>query len=271
MAQPRIVNLEEQARVGSCTTEILADGAVTSEKLATDAVTNISILDGTITASKFASAVFGEGLVYNSFTNAIDVNIDLANLEITADMLEIKPGGVHTIHLDIDADLDFHNNQSLNFRLENLVSNPAPGNSGRLIWRTDLNEILVDNGVSFIPLSSLNGHLIEDEGISLTQRPTINFIGAGVTVTDSGGKTQVDIPSSVGTYFVDEVTVSNTITDHTIVLSQTPIPNSTIVSWNGIVLRLGASFDYTISGNIITLDPGIILTVGDGLQIVYPS
>jgi hypothetical protein len=34
---------------------------------------------------------------------------------------------------------------------------------------------------------------VEDEGIPLTQRSTINFVGAGVTVTDVGGKTEVSI------------------------------------------------------------------------------
>jgi hypothetical protein len=35
---------------------------------------------------------------------------------------------------------------------------------------------------------------IQDEGVPLTQRDTINFVGAGVTATDSGGKTVVTIP-----------------------------------------------------------------------------
>lgn len=39
---------------------------------------------------------------------------------------------------------------------------------------------------------------VEDEGTPLTERDTINFIGAGVTVTDSGGKTQVNIPGGGG-------------------------------------------------------------------------
>lgn len=37
------------------------------------------------------------------------------------------------------------------------------------------------------------GHIIEDEGIPLTQRDTMNFVGAGVAVTDAGGKTIVTI------------------------------------------------------------------------------
>ena len=44
----------------------------------------------------------------------------------------------------------------------------------------------------------LQGHIIEDEGIPLTQRDTMNFVGNGVTVTDAGGKTVVTITGSVG-------------------------------------------------------------------------
>lgn len=42
------------------------------------------------------------------------------------------------------------------------------------------------------------GQTIQDEGSTVTQRNVINFVGAGVTVTDSGGKTVVTIPGSGG-------------------------------------------------------------------------
>lgn len=44
------------------------------------------------------------------------------------------------------------------------------------------------------------GHTIEDEGTPLTQRTKLNFVGAGVTVTDDSGDdaTVVTIPDSVG-------------------------------------------------------------------------
>jgi len=42
------------------------------------------------------------------------------------------------------------------------------------------------------------GHVIEDEGTPLTQRADMNFVGAGVTAADSGGKTVVTIPSAGG-------------------------------------------------------------------------
>lgn len=43
-----------------------------------------------------------------------------------------------------------------------------------------------------------SGHVIEDEGTPVTQRATINFVGAGVSVADSGGKTVVTIAGGGG-------------------------------------------------------------------------
>lgn len=40
-----------------------------------------------------------------------------------------------------------------------------------------------------------SGHTIEDEGTPLTARTSLNFVGSGVTVTDTGSKTQVSISS----------------------------------------------------------------------------
>ncbi len=42
------------------------------------------------------------------------------------------------------------------------------------------------------------GHSIEDEGSPLTDRPDLNFVGAGVTATDDGEKTVVTIPGGGG-------------------------------------------------------------------------
>jgi hypothetical protein len=41
---------------------------------------------------------------------------------------------------------------------------------------------------------------VQDEGVALTQRTTMNFVGAGVTATDAGGITVVTIPAGTGGY-----------------------------------------------------------------------
>ena len=42
--------------------------------------------------------------------------------------------------------------------------------------------------------ASVDGHVIKDEGIALPQRASIDFVGAGVAVTNEAGGTQVSIP-----------------------------------------------------------------------------
>lgn len=311
MAQPRIIDLGEQARLGSLITEIIADGAVTGPKIAAGTITGSNITPASITADLFAPAVFGEGLVYNSITNAIDLNVDLTELQITADQLEIKDGsigaikfkpsvfgnglvynsgldsidinfdnatlqiasdvlgvkplGITVAYINIDTDLSFNDHQLLSFRVENLTADPAPGNPGRLIWRTDTNEMKVDTGVAFI---NAGGHIIQDEGTPLPQRPVLNFVGTGVTVTDTGTTSEVNIPGN-NNYQKDFVTVVNAFLDHSIPLTFAPVAMSEIVSWNGLVLKYGVSNDYTISGTTITLNPALPLTIGDEIQVVY--
>jgi hypothetical protein len=47
------------------------------------------------------------------------------------------------------------------------------------------------------PVDANTGHVIQDEGINLTQQPILNFVGTGVTVTNGpGAKTTVTITSS---------------------------------------------------------------------------
>ena len=62
----------------------------------------------------------------------------------------------------------------------------------------------VDGGVLVLSAASGGGgssdfdggyNLVQDEGVDLTKRTTIDFTGAGVTCTDTGAKTSCDIPS----------------------------------------------------------------------------
>ena len=51
---------------------------------------------------------------------------------------------------------------------------------------------------AFVAAGAPAGHEIEDEGVGLPQQPILNFVGAGVTATDAGGKTIVTIPGGGG-------------------------------------------------------------------------
>lgn len=58
------------------------------------------------------------------------------------------------------------------------------------------NRVLPEGSVPF----TTDGHVIEDEGTPLTQRANMDFVGAGVTATDAGGKTVVTIPGGSGSF-----------------------------------------------------------------------
>jgi hypothetical protein len=73
---------------------------------------------------------------------------------------------------------------------------------------------------------------------------------------------------SVVNYQQDLFDVSDP-TNHTLTLTFIPISSSETISWNGLVLRPGIANDYVISGNTITLNAGMSLTVGDGFLAKY--
>ena len=49
--------------------------------------------------------------------------------------------------------VDFNNNQAESFVLENLGTVPTAGNTGRLIYDTQVNKVKVDNGTAFVDIS----------------------------------------------------------------------------------------------------------------------
>ncbi len=80
-----------------------------------------------------------------------------------------------------------------------------PWKEGGHIDDTILGEDIKDGSISEADLDSAltskvnaGGHGIEDEGSPLTDRPTLNFVGEGVTATDDGEKTVVTIPLGGG-------------------------------------------------------------------------
>lgn len=60
--------------------------------------------------------------------------------------------------------------------------------------------------ISFDPVTAISQ--IQDEGSDLTARPTVSFVGAGVTAADSGGKTVVTIPGGVSSGMFSAVTAT---------------------------------------------------------------
>ncbi len=102
------------------------------------------------------------------------------------------------------------------------------------------------------------GHTIQDEGISLTQRTNLNFVGAGVTVTDDSGNdaTVVTVGGGSGTVtdfvFTDgsgfNGTVADSTTTPTLALTTTLATKSVVfIGASGALVEDNSNFQYDTS------------------------
>ena len=82
------------------------------------------------------------------------------------------------------------------------------------------NQVFVDNYghvTSGSAISLLEGHIIEEEGTSLSQRSKLNFVGAGITATDDVGDNATkitigdDILLETGDYIITEASYCLTL------------------------------------------------------------
>lgn len=95
-----------------------------------------------------------------------------------------------------------------------------------------------------VTVSSGGGHTIQDEGVPLTQRSNLNFVGAGVTVTDDAGNnaTVVTVSTSAGAGY--QVPSSGAVNGTNKVFVWAVAPNAIVV--DGVSLRKTAS-DGTVN------------------------
>lgn len=75
---------------------------------------------------------------------------------------------------------------------------------------------------------------VQDEGSPLPQRTTLNFVGAGVTVSDAGGLTQISVPGGaggggVGTTLLDFGAFPGASDASTAIIGQSAITTGSIV------------------------------------------
>ena len=118
---------------------------------------------------------------------------------------------------------------------------------------------------------------VQNEGSNLTQRSTIDFIGAGVTAADDGTKTTVTIPGPVATtnYGLFAQTANSTLITNT--TTETSLINggvgSLTVPANGF--QIGDSFRAVFGGVInannnqnitIRIKAGSLVLLSSGLQ-----
>lgn len=99
--------------------------------------------------------------------------------------------------------------------------------------------VSVVGDTAFITTSSGGGHTIQDEGTPLTQRTNLNFVGAGVTVTDDAGNdaTVVTISTSAGAGY--QSALSGLVDGSNTVFTWATAPNALMV--DGVMVRKVAS------------------------------
>jgi hypothetical protein len=95
-------------------------------------------------------------------------------------------------------------------------------------------------------------------GTAAQQRRKLNFTGSGVTVADNAttGATDVTI-SATGVNEANEEGPAGQINgvNKTFTLAHTPNPATSLrLVYRGMTLRSGASYDFTLSGNTITMN-----------------
>jgi hypothetical protein len=121
------------------------------------------------------------------------------------------------------------------------------------------------------------GHIIEDEGVALTQRAKLNFVGAGVTVTDGGAITDDTIVTinaiGSGTVTKVSVTTANGVSGTVATDTTTPAISLTLGNITPTSVSLSAGtvsqfpLKFTAGTNLSTVQVGAMEFDGTDLYI----
>jgi hypothetical protein len=153
------------------------------------------------------------------------------------------------------------------------ISTPA---TGLLVFDTTNDKVYVNKSGGWAEVGGGGGHVIQDEGSPLTQRPTMNFKGDAALVTDNSGTNATDVTISTSRlyreYYVvgtpkDNYTGSTTVFD--LVADYATDGKQMAVYVNGAIKEVGAtSIDYVeTDANTITFNS--VLIAGDVVQFVW--
>ena len=117
----------------------------------------------------------------------------LADGSVTAPKLAV--GAITSSSLVIDSNLNFQNFPVLNFRIENVATNPLPGNAGRLVFNTTVNDLFVDleTPITIAAISNAAFYIIAvTDATHLVVSSTVG-VAAGDVITQGAVSTQVTI------------------------------------------------------------------------------
>lgn len=179
---------------------------------------------------------------FGSLANSDTLNAPLSELDTTVSALSTQQA-TNTGHItDLLADVLDHET-----RVESL-ENEFPAASGVPT------EYLDGEGNWTVPAGTgagIDGHVVQDEGVDLPQRAKLNFVGAGVTVTDDVGGTTVEIPGATGG--IQSVVAGSNISIDT-TDPENPVINASAIQ--SIVAGTGISVDVTDPENPVVSTTG---------------
>lgn len=130
----------------------------------------------------------------------IDSHISSTGNPHSVSHAQVAPGAFYS-HSQLDAHVNSTANpHGVTAAQVNAAPDTHPGDTSHLTIneRAAMDNVTqaLNAGNPFATLADIppgSGHVIQDEGVALTQRPNLNFIGPTVTVTDNAGNSATDV------------------------------------------------------------------------------
>jgi hypothetical protein len=131
---------------------------------------------------------------------------------VTASKLAI--GAISSTGFLVNSNIDYNNFLALDFRIENVTTNPLPGNPGRLVWNTTLNDLFVD----------------ADTTVTIS-----NISNASFSITSIVDATHMLVSSTTGIAVGDTIAQGSSLTKVTSVIGLTEL---VVISTAGFIAKL---------------------------------
>lgn len=126
--------------------------------------------------------------------------------------------------------------------------------------------------VATLGTSSAGYSVVEDEGTPVTARTTMNFVGAGVSVADSGGKTTVTVSGSAGgiTRLISSVAVPTTGAEASAVDYVYLVSGTTTFTLPTAVGNTNLYTVKNVGANTVTVDTTSAQTIDGSASVSMP-
>lgn len=176
------------------TTNKIADGSINTAKLADASVNGAKIVPGAVGISEISSSLAGNGLAGGSGA-ALSVNVDASTIEINADTLRVKDGGITAAKLSA-AVLALMSPKTVNIYTKDVTLNSATVGmqvtSGQTITSVDTSKAYVVLSGFYHLSGTINGLLDIQTTAKLTSATNVD-VTANLDATSTSGNAVVRV------------------------------------------------------------------------------